>query len=280
MKKWTIIVGRKVFVINKRIFIISLCLVSIVALLSAFNYYKIINLIIKKNEILSERKKIEKLHHKLKELKSNIIYLSDELQEIIELDEKERLLWGLAPIGEDIYKFGVGGISHRTKIEDMLLKISNAINFELSSFDEIFRKINQKLSVIEHTPSIWPTYGELTSGFGWRRTHFLGKEFHKGIDIANEVGTKVKATASGTVSFVGYSGGLGLVVEINHGYGYKTKYGHLYRSFVKLGDKVKRGEVIGLIGNSGISTGPHLHYEVQVLDKSLNPIHYIIPDTF
>ena len=126
-----------------------------------------------------------------------------------------------------------------------------------------------------------PAHGWITSYFGTRHNPFVGvKTFHGGIDIANRIGTPIYAPADGIVTATGTSGGFGLVVKIDHGYGLVTKYGHNSRIVVKTGNRVKRGEKIAEIGNSGRSTGPHCHYQVEVNRKPVNPLLFILEDTF
>lgn len=127
------------------------------------------------------------------------------------------------------------------------------------------------------TPSLWPTTGYVTSGFGWRSSPFTGmREFHKGLDIACALGTQVVATAFGVVDAAGYDGSYGLRVNISHSGGITTRYGHLSKVLVHPGQKVNRGEVIGLAGSTGLSTGPHVHYEVRLDGLPLNPERYIL----
>jgi len=123
---------------------------------------------------------------------------------------------------------------------------------------------------------IWPVDGRVTDAFGWRIHPITGRQqFHNGIDIAAPSGTPVKAVASGTVEFTGWSEGYGRIVVIHHGQGYRTKYGHLSRSVVSQGQKVGRGEVIGYVGESGNATGPHCHFEVEVNGRAANPKDYL-----
>jgi murein DD-endopeptidase MepM/ murein hydrolase activator NlpD len=130
---------------------------------------------------------------------------------------------------------------------------------------------------VSSTPSIWPTKGWLSSGFGYRISPFTGlREFHKGLDISNREGTKVIATADGVVTFAGKNGLFGDMIKIDHGHGIMTRYGHLEKMLIKRGDVVKRGDVIGLMGNTGRSTGPHLHYEVFLNGLPVNPKKYIL----
>ena len=126
------------------------------------------------------------------------------------------------------------------------------------------------------TPDIWPTEGRITSGFGTRRDPFTrATNFHSGVDIANDRGTKIYATADGTVANASYQGGYGRVIEIDHGYGYLTLYAHLNSKKVSEGEEVEKGEVIGRMGSTGRSTGPHLHYEVHVNGSPVDPKDYM-----
>jgi len=125
-------------------------------------------------------------------------------------------------------------------------------------------------------PSIWPSKGWLTSRYGNRISPFTGsRQFHAGIDIAGARGTDVIAPARGRVVFAGKRGPLGNSLIIDHGYGVRTQYGHIDEVFAKRGDAVERGDKVASLGNSGRSTGPHLHYVVEVKGKAVNPLDYI-----
>ena len=127
------------------------------------------------------------------------------------------------------------------------------------------------------TPSVWPTKGYLTDSFGWRIHPITGRrQFHYGQDISTQLGSKVIATANGFVLAAERRGAMGNLIIIDHGFGFSTWYGHLARFNVREGDRVKRGQVIGYIGNTGMSNAPHLHYEVRVFGRSQNPMKYII----
>ncbi len=127
------------------------------------------------------------------------------------------------------------------------------------------------------TPSIWPVVGKLESGVGGRRNPFGGRryEYHEGQDIDAAYGTPVQATATGKVTIAGRQRGYGNVVYVDHGNGLSTRYGHLSRIDVRVGDAVLRGQVIGLVGSTGRSTGPHLHYEVRINNQPVNPKQYL-----
>jgi len=127
------------------------------------------------------------------------------------------------------------------------------------------------------TPSIWPAAGWLTSSMGSRGDPFTGApDFHPGLDISADRGSPVHATADGTVTFAGGSGAYGNLVTIDHGFGLETRYGHLSRVDVAAGGAVKRGDLVGAVGATGRATGPHLHYEVRVNDRLLNPLQFLL----
>lgn len=123
---------------------------------------------------------------------------------------------------------------------------------------------------------IWPVRGRITSKFGWRRDPFTGRRrFHHGIDIAAPIGTPVKAAADGLVIFSGWSGGYGYVIIIKHMGGYYTVYGHNRMNLVRKGQRVRRGQIIAYLGNTGRSTGPHLHFEIRKQRRPLNPLRLL-----
>jgi len=134
-------------------------------------------------------------------------------------------------------------------------------------------------ALLASAPSIWPVRGWVTSDFSVRLDPYTGERMmHEGIDVASAIGTPVRAPADGTVVFAGLEGGYGHVLVLDHGYGLKTRYGHLSRIDVKVGEKVKRGEFIAAVGNTGRSTGPHLHYEVRVNGVADNPRKFILEE--
>jgi len=145
------------------------------------------------------------------------------------------------------------------------------------SFQELVEYLEDQKSLLASTPSIWPVKGWLTSSFGYRTSPFTGRrEMHKGIDVATRSGTPIIAPADGIVVFSGREGGFGNMLLVDHGYGIVTRYGHCSSLEAKKGDKVKRGDIIAKVGNTGRSTGPHLHYEVAVNGVAVNPMRYIL----
>jgi murein DD-endopeptidase MepM/ murein hydrolase activator NlpD len=149
-------------------------------------------------------------------------------------------------------------------------------NARTLSISDLLDKLEAKRKHLESTPAIWPTRGWLTSRFGNRISAFTGaRQFHAGIDIAGAPGTDVIAPARGRVVFAGKRGPLGNSLTLDHGYGVRTIYGHTKEIFVTRGQEIQRGQVIAALGNSGRSTGPHLHYVVEVKGKAVNPLDYI-----
>ena len=144
------------------------------------------------------------------------------------------------------------------------------------SLQELVEQLEDKHQRLASSPAVWPTKGWLTSRFGTRISPFTGKrQFHSGVDIAGAPGTDVVATAAGKVVYAGNKGPMGKTVIIDHGWGVRTQYGHNDELTVKRGQQVERGMVIAKLGNSGRSTGPHLHYTVEVRGKTVNPLDYI-----
>jgi murein DD-endopeptidase MepM/ murein hydrolase activator NlpD len=136
--------------------------------------------------------------------------------------------------------------------------------------------VEKRNALAAATPSIWPATGWLTSGMGDRQDPITGEaDFHPGLDIAGDRGQPVYATAEGVVSESAWENGYGNVITIDHGFGLQTRYGHLLKSEVKPGAKVKRGDLIGRVGNTGRSTGYHLHYEVRANGKLVNPLQLL-----
>jgi murein DD-endopeptidase MepM/ murein hydrolase activator NlpD len=146
----------------------------------------------------------------------------------------------------------------------------------LTSYAEVTWYITNKHNTAKATPSIWPVSGRITSHYGYRIAPLrIASEYHTGIDVANEPGTPVYATADGVVRYAGWANGYGLSMVLDHGFAYSTLYGHFSELTVKEGAQVKRGQLLGRMGSTGTSTGPHLHYEVWVDGIPRDPMRYL-----
>jgi hypothetical protein len=165
------------------------------------------------------------------------------------------------------YLHGLGGVADA---------LGGKANVRGESLESLLEQLEKKRVKLASMPSVWPARGWLTSGFGPRVSPFTGRtQRHAGIDIASKLGTPIIAPAHGRVTYVGRKGPLGNSLVVDHGFGVKTVYGHTHKIDVKTGDEVKRGQKIASIGSSGRSTGPHLHYVVEVNGKPRNPLDYI-----
>jgi murein DD-endopeptidase MepM/ murein hydrolase activator NlpD len=157
-----------------------------------------------------------------------------------------------------------------------LENLKNQIRTTMENIGGIKDYLSQQRDIYLSTPSGWPVDGRITSPYGNREHPTSGKdEFHSGIDIAADPGRPVRATADGIVSFAGWSGGNGNLIVLEHGFKYSTFYGHNKSVAVKVGQRVKRGDIISYIGSTGNSTGPHVHYEVWQEGRPINPIKYL-----
>jgi murein DD-endopeptidase MepM/ murein hydrolase activator NlpD len=164
-----------------------------------------------------------------------------------------------------------------TSIKDGIDWLSKEAAIQERSLQELSLAAEQKSSRWAATPSIWPVKGWVTSGFGPRVSPFTEKPaWHDGLDIGAAANAPVQAPAQGRVTAVGFDPKLGNVVKVDHGFGIETLYGHLAKALVKEGQRVKRGEVVGLVGSTGLATGPHLHYMVKVHGQALDPVKYIL----
>ena len=240
---------------------------------------------LKKNNAVLEQK-INKIISEFAKLDKRLVVLSNKSHDL-------RLKAALEPLADE-EKFGTGGnafvpfngikqVWKNDSFNDMQLYIDNLYSrytSEKNNYDEITEAFKRNAQLASSVPAIQPCQGYVENDFGMRMHPLLKiMRMHNGIDIKADVGTRVYAPGDGTVVFAGWQSGYGRTIEIDHGFGYKTKYAHLKEIDVKEGQKVKRGDLIALTGNSGsLSTGPHLHYEVRQNGIALNPQIFIIDD--
>ena len=211
-------------------------------------------------------------------------------------DNIYRTIFEADPIPTSIRKQGFGGVNRYKKLSgysnsDLIINTSKKIDqltkqlyLQSKSFDEIIELAKNKSKMLASIPAIQPVANKdlkrMTSGYGYRiHPIYKTRKMHYGMDYSAKVGTEIYATGDGIVSKVKRSKrGYGNYVKINHGFGYETLYAHMSKYIVKKGQKVKRGEVIGYVGNTGISTAPHLHYEVRKDNKKVNPVNFYFND--
>lgn len=248
----------------------------------------------------SNLKQVKNLKDELAQQHSELASLKSEYASVVILEEKLRTLAGLKPRHTHVMQTAVGGQGGPDREEAVLYEpdeearmrfLANLRNLSASSlkegfadtkesFLEILEALQNEQQRLSSIPSINPVAHPdawISSSFGYRKDPINGKRsFHDGVDIVAPRRTPVIAPAEGDVVSAGWRDGLGRAVEIRHGYGFTTIYGHSDKLMVKKGDHVKRGDVIALVGSSGRSTGPHLHYEVRLNGKRVNPYSYVI----
>lgn len=218
------------------------------------------------------------------------------LTELVHQDEALRVYADLPSVDDDVRALGTGGAVNdysesyeelmpftdlnMSSLENNLSSLGREITLQLNSYEQIYSKLSQDVERLRKTPSIAPVNrGYLTSSFGTRPDPWTGnRRMHHGQDFGVLTGTPVYATADGVVKSRSGKTGYGKTVIIDHGYNIKTVFAHLSRYVVKPGNIVKRGDLIAYSGNSGRSTGPHLHYEVRVNNVPVNPGHYFLTD--
>jgi murein DD-endopeptidase MepM/ murein hydrolase activator NlpD len=244
-------------------------------------------------QLVRLEKENELQKRQLDQLAKRIDKTTKKLYELKEFDRKLRIMVNLET-SEGKKEFqGVGGSdpilfqpqhnmakTHKDLVRSMHSAIDN-LDSEIALCEkdktELHKFLENQKVLLASTPSIWPTNGWLSSRFGYRISPFTGKkEFHRGIDIATRMGAPIVAPADGIVLKIYSDHGYGKVLAVSHGYGVITRYAHLNKALVKKGQYVKRGETIALVGNSGRSTGPHLHYEVHLNRVAVDPLRYVL----
>ena len=284
---------RKSDIVLNALGFLSLTVMMAVALLILYdNYFDSPKELILKNEV----KELEFYYDKLNK---DVEQLSQILDEIEQRDDNiYRVVLGAEPIEKSVRDAGIGGadryadirekdISHSDLVialHEKVDKVRRKLYIESKSQDEVVQLAEKKEKLYASIPAIQPISNKnliaLASGFGLRiHPVYKVKKMHNGIDFAASIGTPIYATADGTIAKVEVRfSGYGKMVEIDHGFGYRTRYAHMHDFAVKRGQQVKRGDLIGYVGNTGLSTAPHLHYEVFINDKRVDPVHYFFND--
>lgn len=281
--------ARKLHVTSSVITAVSSVL-AIAVLAFAFFLYQYVSL----NVRMLEMRQLRQEAGDRNVLAAKVSQLEGELLRLRDLDRKLRVVAGLDKGEEQQPAMAIGGAETQSRsalldalkqqtgrLVDWVTRDLETLGQEITSRERSFRELKvlleEKRSLLASTPTIWPVKGLMTAGYGYRSSPFTGqREMHEGLDVAAPHGSPIVATADGVVSFSGLLSAFGSVVFINHGHGFTTFYAHNSSNRVKEGQMVKRGEVIAYVGTSGRTTGPHVHYEVQVNGVTVNPMKYII----
>jgi len=281
-----ITVSRKV--ISTFVFLIFMIIFGISWLI---NDYQKIKIQIPELNYLKNENRIQKIQ--IIALSKKINTINQDMARLREFERKLRVMTNLQPSNEQDQLLAIGGSNISTlksdyQLEEVNKGLIHQMHKSLEDLDtktaiasisqtELNNFLKEQKSILTRTPSIRPTDGWYTSRFGYRNSPFTNqKEFHKGLDIATRIGTSIITPADGLVIRVGREGNFGKMITINHGYHLKTRYGHLSKFRIKKGQYVKRGQIIGEVGNTGRCTGPHLHYEVLLNGVPVNPLNYIL----
>ena len=251
-----------------------------------------------RNYILKEAaKENQSLRQEISSFNKDLSLILEVLGDIqLRDDNIYRAIFETDPYPDYKRQLGTGGNSMKYKkyenmeYGDLVIEISKKIELiekklasQSKSFDEVFDLTKEKQKMIKSIPSIQPVSNRdltrIASGFGLRM-HPIYKiiKMHKGMDFTAPIGTEIYATGDGIVEKVGWVGGYGRTIMINHGFGYKTRYAHCSKYNCRKGQKVKRGDLIGFVGNTGQSSGPHLHYEVFKNKRQINPVNFFFND--
>jgi murein DD-endopeptidase MepM/ murein hydrolase activator NlpD len=279
--------------ISKRVVAALVSVFSCVCIGFSFFVYEYVNLNVRTLELKHLRREVaaqsvmaEKIRH-----------LEGEISKVRDLDQRVRVAMGLDKAEAQPAVLAQGGADAETRnalrdamaqrtgrLIDWVMGDLTTLAQEIASREESLRELqthlDKKTAVLAATPTILPTKGLVTAGYGYRKSPFTGKrEFHEGMDIAAPVGTPVVATADGIVRFAGPAASYGNVVFIDHGHGFATAYGHNSTIRVHARQRVRRGEIIAYVGNTGRTTGPHVHYEVHLAGVASNPMKYAVDNT-
>lgn len=270
-----------------RLTIVALVIAAIFVLL--FNY-----IIATPNEknLRAENKRLKSQYGVMSARLENMLDVMDRMEE--RDDNFYRVMMQLDPISDAQRLSGLeyeNRYSQLSRLSDSRLieQLSNRMNLlekriysQLQSFDQLQETLENQQDRLAHIPSVLPINiadYTMSSGYGWRVDPIYGSsKFHEGLDFAASKGTDVFATGNGRVRLAGREKGYGNCIDIDHGYNYLTRYAHLSEILVKPGEEVKRGQLIGKVGSTGKSTGPHLHYEVRYKDNPQNPVNYYFMD--
>lgn len=279
--------------ISKKNFKIALYLLTFILLSTTFFFCDYIQVKKKAFELSRLRQEAQAQKSQIHFFSARIEDLEKQISKLKDFDKKIRIIANLdrgvdappfmgmgGPSPSDIREKLKGGKDDKGLIQQMRTDIERLQAEAMSreeSLSELEKLLETKKNILANTPSIWPVMGWVTSGFGFRNNPFTGlTQMHEGMDISNRTGTSVVSPADGIVSDIGNDWVHGKIVVISHGFGMITRYSHLSKVSVRVGQKVKRDDKIAEVGMTGKTTGPHLHYEVRVNGIPVNPMRYIL----
>lgn len=225
--------------------------------------------------LLSEKvEEINNLLEKEDNVNINVSEFMEKYREVVDKYVSGRIDSGLASRSEN--RIGNSLVKDIEELKEILTALSEINKLKEENFIDLTETENKLRSYLDSLPDLWPANGKVSSNFGYRRDPFtFRRSFHKGIDIAASYGTSIKSSADGKVIHAGYYNELGQTVIVDHGNGITTVYGHTSKLLVKKGQTVKKGDVIAKVGNSGRSTGSHLHFEIRINDEPIDPLKYL-----
>ncbi len=268
---------RKFRVTNRQLAMVGAAVVLLAAA-SIFTTWSFFTSTIDRQELADLASENDELRQVNREFEDSVRRLQKQLGEFEERTRQLAIVAGLESVSGDP-QAGVGGDEELASAADLHLLRQRAESLD-GEMELVASRLGERQRLISSTPAIAPVKGILTSGFGYRRDPVTGRRaLHRAIDISTAPGKPVKATADGIVVQAERLGRLGRAVVLSHGYGLATSYGHLSRFVVQPGAKVRRGDVIGYVGNSGRTTGYHLHYEVRLDGRPVDPLAYILDGT-
>ena len=301
-RKWTVVVvppgsgASKAIEVSQRLLKTATGFGTVVGMLALLLGYATVSRTLDLQHAAALERENARLAEELSRLHGQVTTLSDTIRTLAERDAKIRLLANLEPNDPSVQQAGIGGPAPAPspnslatvgvlgrRAEEIRVDLGSLIrraNILAESFNEARDSLVKHRDRLAAMPSIMPTLGWLTSAFSAMREHpilHIARP-HEGIDVSAPMGSPIEAPAGGRVIKTGWETGYGNVIVIDHGYGIQTKFAHCSKLLARTGQRVKRGDVIAEVGNTGLATGPHLHYEVHVNGKPVDPLRYVLPD--
>lgn len=297
-RRWTLVIvppgsgASKIFEVSQSLLKLAAGVGVIAVLVAIVLGYSTYSRTLHLSHASAVEKENQALSSEIATMAGRIDSLSDTLDVIAQRDSRIRLLANLDPIDPQVQQAGIGGpepaaarqpsqiVREAGRVQVDLNALVRRANLLAASFREAAESLASNKQRLEAMPSIMPTQGWLSSAFSSMRAHPILhiSRPHEGIDVAAPMGAPIEAPANGVVVSAGWENGYGNILEISHGYGIVTKFAHASKLLVVVGQRVTRGQRVALVGSTGLATGPHLHYEVHVNGKPVDPLRYVLPE--